>query len=53
MNLSVSRELKQSKFFREQSAVCMVCILHLSMTVDAWMRVKAVYTILMDSGFIL
>ena len=31
----------------------MVCILHLSMTVDAWMHVKAIYTILMDSGFIL
>ena len=41
--------LYQSKFFSEQSALCTVCSLHLSMTVDAWMRLKAVYTIL--NGF--
>ena len=54
MNLSVSRELQQSKFSREQSAVhmvytvyavCTVCSLRFSNTVVAWMRVKAVYAI--------
>ena len=51
MNLSVSRELLQSKFSNEISAVCMVCVactvftLRSSMTVVAWIRVKVVNTI--------